>query len=497
MPISTKEQISIALQLHQAGKFSEAETLYTEILKAEPENANTLNLLGLLKLQTNQFEASISYIKKAAALNPCAYYFESLGRAYFENNNTIDAIRSYEKALEFNPNDFDVLFNLALAYKINKQFDKAIEVYEAALVINPNHADLYFNIANAYENKNDTFDALKYYKKAYEYNIQESDIDYFLSTSYLKLKDFEQGWKYYEKRPSKNFAIITQEKQYKEMMISKPLWNGESLDNKTLFIYYEAGLGDSIMYARYIPYIKAKWPTCKILYRPQSNLASLFRESQIDADIIDIKTPENEVIFDTHVPIMTLPYILQHNCESDIPLAEGFINANPLKVKELKEKYFDNNNLKIGIKWQGNPAYDRNRIIPIEAFFNLFELPNTKFYSLQKDDGIEELAKLPKNFELVNLGPSFNDFSDTAAAIENLDLVICNDTSVAHLVCAMGKPCWIMLPFVSNWRWHMDYSYSPWYKSAKLFKQDKLDDWNKAFEQAYIALEETIKQKIT
>lgn len=493
MTISTKEQVSRALQLHQAGNFSEAEILYSEILKAEPENANTLNLLGLLKLQMKQFEDSISYIKKAVAIQPCAYYFESLGRAYFENNNLEEAISSYEKALQFSPNDFDILFYLALAYKKNKQFDKAISVYESALVINPNHADLYFNIANAYENKNDTYNALKYYQKALGLNIQKSDIEYFVSTSLLKLKNFEDGWKYYEYRPSKNFAIITHEKQYKEMMFSKPIWNGESLDNKTLFIYYEAGLGDSIMYARYIPFIKEKWPTCKILYRPQSNLASLFRESGIDADIIDIKTPENEVIFDTHVPIMTLPCVLQHNHESDIPFADGFIKANPQKVEEYKEKYFDNDNFKIGIKWQGNPAYDRNRIIPIDAFFKLFNLPNTKFYSLQKDDGAEELAKLPENFELINLGPTFNDFSDTAAAIENLDLVICNDTSVAHLVCAMGKPCWIMLPFVSNWRWHMDYSYSPWYKSAKLFKQEKLDDWDGAFDEALQILKEISK----
>lgn len=495
MSETTKEEINAALQLHQAGRLVEAEILYSKILDTEPENANTLNLLGLLKIQTKQFEEAIRYIKKAVEIKPTAYYLESLGRAYLETENFTEAINNFEKSLQLKPDDFDVLFNLAFAYKNNKQFDKAIEIYQSALKIKPKSTDVYYNIANAYENKNETEKALENFQKVLEYNFQDDTAYYFIGISQLKLKNFKQGWEYYEVRPCKKFGIITQEKQYKELITSTSMWTGESLDNKTIFIYYEAAFGDTLMYARYIPYLKSKWPSAKILFRPQSSLATLFRDSDLGAEIFDLNTPPEKVVFDTHIPLMSLPYVLEHNSEDDIPYPEGFLKSNPQKVKEYKAKFFNNDKLKIGIKWQGNPAYDTCRIIPIESFYKLFELPNTKFYSLQKDDGAEELDKLPKDFELVDLGATFNDFSDTAAAIENLDLVICNDTSVAHLVCAMGKPCWIMLPFVSNWRWHMDLSYSPWYKSAKLFKQIEHDNWEEVFDRALIGLKALQKLK--
>jgi ADP-heptose:LPS heptosyltransferase len=245
----------------------------------------------------------------------------------------------------------------------------------------------------------------------------------------------------------------------------------------------------------------------------------------LGVEVID--SSYTEIDFDVHIPLMGVPYALGLNSEGQIPLAEGFLKPDPVKVQQYKQKYFFNgetsliNDLvtphpnppqsasptpslvrlvprqqddlpqggreksKIGIKWQGNAAYDRNRIIPIEAFYNLFDLPNTQFYSIQKDDGSEELKNLPSKYNVIDLGSTFNDFTDTAAAIENFDLVICNDTSLAHLAGALGKPCYILLPYVSNWRWHDDFSYSPWYKSVKLFKQTTPDNWSDVFEKVF------------
>jgi len=120
-------------------------------------------------------------------------------------------------------------------------------------------------------------------------------------------------------------------------------------------------------------------------------------------------------------------------------------------------------------------------------------LPQTKFYSLQKGDGIEQLED-SKDFDIVDLGSTFNDFSDTAAAIENLDLVICNDTSVAHLTGALNKPCWVLLPFTQDWRWSIDLTYCPWYKSIKLFKQNKADDWDELFSRVYEELKDYVNK---
>lgn len=490
MSDNIKAQISTALQLHQAGKLVEAEKLYTKILKKHPDSAETLNLLGLLNLQNNKFKDAVSYIKKATELVPCAYFYDSLGRAYFEDGNFEGAIESYKNALKLNDNDFDIWFNLGLAYKNINQLDKSIEAYQKALSIKPNHSSACFNLANVYEQLNDTFTSLDYYKKAYEYSEdKDNDIHYFLALAYLKTKDFENGLKHYEHRPSKPVATLSQALQYKEQMETKPVWTGEDMKDKTLFVYYESALGDTIMYVRYLPLLKNKF--AKVLFKPQLCFVDFFRENDLGVEIIDSKTLPQDVVFDAHISIMSLPYALKLHTE-EIPLSEGHLKANPEKVKAYKEKYFNNDKFKIGIKWEGNTACDLTRVITLKSFYKLFDLPNTKFYSVQKGDGIEELETIPKDYEIISLGETFNDFSDTAAAIENLDLIICNDTSVAHLTGTMGKPCWILLPFVQNWRWHTDLSYSPWYKSVKLFKQNERGNWDEVFDRVKEELKKII-----
>lgn len=453
MSSDIKEQICMALQLHQAGKSLEAEELYNEILNICPDEGNVLNLLGVLKTQNNQFDDAIIYLSKA--------------------------ISKY-------PTFFEAWFNLGLAYKKNNQFDEAIEAYEKASSIEPDNSSVYFNLANVYESKNDTFTAIEYYEKAYEFNKDEkdSDIPFFLGECYLKAKNFEKGLFYHEYRPCKALATYSQTLLYKDIE-SKPLWDGEPIKDKALFVYYEAGLGDTLMYARYLSLLKDK--CAKILFKPQTCFIDLFRENNFGVDIIDNKILPKDVVFDFHIPLMSIPYVLKLHTE-EIPLNEGYLKVNAEKVNIYKEKFFNNDKLKIGIKWMGNTSNDLKRVITIESFYKLFDLPNTQFYSVQKGEGIEALERIPQKYNIIDLSETFNDFSDTAAAIENLDLVICNDTSVAHLAGAMGKPCWILLPFVQNWRWHIDISYSPWYKSIKLFKQSEPDNWDEVFERVYAEL---------
>ena len=147
------------------------------------------------------------------------------------------------------------------------------------------------------------------------------------------------------------------------------------------------------------------------------------------------------------------------------------------------EEYFHNDNFKIGIKWQGNTYYDLERVLKVQDFFRLFELPNTQFYSCQTYEGAEEFEKIREKYNVVNLAPSFKDFSDTAAALENLDLIICNDTSLAHLAGAMKKPCFVLLPHVYNWRWHSDLTKCDWYDCVKIYRQTSNGNWTEVFEE--------------
>ena len=450
MKTNVQNIIETAFELHKQGKLDEAQKLYLQILNKNPNDLNALNLLGMLKTQKKDFESAIYYLEKACKLT-----------------------EDY----------FDIFFNLALAYKNNGQIEKAIQNYEKALSIEPKNPDACFNIANIYEKQNNTQKALEYYQKAYENNIDYDGIHYFLGVGHLKLKNFKEGWKFYEGRPSKKFAITSQELVYPKIMKTKPIWNGTAMPDQTLFVYYDSALGDTIMFARYLPMLTKMFK--KVLFKPQQCFIDLFKENNLGTEIVDNKTLPDDLEFDTHIPIMSIPYILQLNEERDIPFWEGYFKANTKKVQDYKQRFFGNDKIKIGIKWMGNPYYDKERIIPISCFYKLFKLKNTQFYSLQKGEGIEELQKIPSEYNLINLGDTFEDFTDTEAAIENLDLIICNDTSVAHLAGAMGKATWVLLPFVQNWRWHNDLTYSPWYESVKLFKQSQPDNWDEVFEEVY------------
>ena len=144
------------------------------------------------------------------------------------------------------------------------------------------------------------------------------------------------------------------------------------------------------------------------------------------------------------------------------------------------------------VKWQGSTYYENNRVISIESFFKLFERNDCQFYSAQTFEGTEELEKA-KDYNLIDIGKTFENFDDTAAAVENCDLVICNDTSLAHLAAAMGKPVWIVLPYTYNWRWHLDLSKCDWYDGVKLFRQKSVGDWSEVFEDIYSKLLTVLK----
>jgi hypothetical protein len=282
------------------------------------------------------------------------------------------------------------------------------------------------------------------------------------------------------------------QREYKKIS-ERPFWNGTPMPDKTLFVYYECALGDTLMYVRYLELLKGMFK--KVLFKPQITFLDLFRENNFGTEIIDYKILPDAFDFDTHVSLMSLPYVLNHTEEIEIPSTSGYISANSKLVQKFKELYFDNDKLKIGVKWMGNIENDKTRIIDAESFYKLFSIPDIQFYSVQKDDGQDEFNKIPKEYKVTDLSEALNNFSDTAAAIENMDLVICNDTSVAHLAGSMGKPCWVVLPFVQNWRWHSDITYSPWYESVKLFKQIEPGNWDEVFSRIKFELENFDKDR--
>ncbi len=478
---TVNEIINIGFKNHQDGHLDDAENAYTEALKLDCQNAEVCNLMGVLKLQQGEIETAVEWIEKAININPCEYFYETLFQACIRNEQ-YQKIADCEKIVLKNyPKSFSLMFNLALAFKNLKKNLKSIEFYDRALKINPASYQAWFNLAHVYSVEAQCKNAVSALKICKKLRPDDRDTDYFLSIALMRAKDYNKGLKLFETRLCRETAIALQNKTYPNLAAREKLWQGENIKDKTIFVYYEAGYGDVIMFARYLPLLKKRCK--KIIFYPQKPLIPLFEESGLGVDeLIEGFIPERDLDFDVHAPLLSLPYLLGLKDNEVFEASEGYLKASEKLTQEYKEKYFNNDQLKIGIKWQGNTYYDTDRVIPTEAFIPLLEVEGTKFYSFQTFEGSEELKKLEK-YDITDIGAELIDFGQTAAALENLDLVICNDTSLAHLAGAMGKPCIVLLPYEVNWRWHEDLSKCDWYDSVKLFRQKKAGDWSSVFEE--------------
>lgn len=475
---ATEELIQEGFALHQEGKLEEAETAYKKALEQDKDNAEIYNLLGVLKLQQQDVISAVHWVEQAVEKQPNAYFYETLFQTYIRAKLYKEIAKRAHEVLEKFPDNFSLLFNVALAYRNLKRNKEAIKFYEKALKIDPSSYDCWFNLSHLYSVEAETKNALSALKICNKIKPNDPDTEYFLGLALMRLKDYDKGFKYFESRFSKTATIALQNKTYPNKARLDNIWNGENISDKTLLVYYEAGFGDVLMFARYLPLVAKKCK--KLIFMCQKPLSTLFKQNNLGIDqVIDTYIPESEIDFDVHTPMLSLPYLLKLKVNKVFAYSSGYLKPNMDLVEKYKKKYFENDKIKVGIKWQGNTYFDYDRVIPAEAFAPLMQVENTQYYSFQTFEGSED-AKVLKG--IIDVGKDFVDFSQTAAAMANLDLVICNDTSLAHLAGAMGIPCWIVLPYEVNWRWHTDLSVCDWYDSVKLFRQHKQNDWNSVFE---------------
>lgn len=465
-----------AFNLHSQGKIKDAEKIYKEILEQNPDNAEVLNLLGIIKIKENLFNEAVDLIKKALSIVENSYFYENLAKAYEGTKNYKEEIKTLKKACKLKDCGFEIYFLLGLAYKNNIEFKNAEKAYLKALEINPQSEKTCYNLASLYLFLNNPQKAIEYFKKCLEIKPGDKEVLYFLSLAYFRIKDYETGEKHFENRLCRQTAIISQEITYPNLIKKSKLWQGENIFDKTLYTYYEAGFGDMIMFARYLPELQKRCK--KIILKPQKELSELFRENFPQIEVMDLFYDENEFDFDVHVPFLSVPYTMGLKNKQIFTGHKGYLKAKKEKVAYFKTKFFNNDKFKIAIKWQGNTYYEKDRVINVEAFSPLFNLPDVKIYSAQTFEGSEEFEKLSSKYDITDLSKSFKDFSYTAGALANIDLVICSDTSLAHLAGAMGKPCIVLLPYNYNWRWHMDLTHCDWYDSVKLFRLGEKESWN-------------------
>lgn len=471
---TTSTVLSQAHQLHQSGRVQEAITLYEQILPQQNNNDTLLFLLGTAYRQTGRQQLAIELLRKSLRLNPHnAGAFNNLGNAFKDLNQVEDAIESYGEALRLAPDFADAHLSRGLMLRRLNRLEEALASYDEVLRINPQSAVALNNKGNVYQYQVRFSEALICYNRALKIQPDLIDLLWNKSLLLLLMGDFLKGWQLYECR----FDKANLKKDYYNF--PQPGWRGQKdLSGKTLLVHGEQGFGDVIQFCRYLPLVKAMG--AEIILEVMKPLVPLVATLQCPITVI----AKGEALppFDAYCPVMSLPYAFKTTLTS-IPNATPYLFSNPLKTLEWREKLGTRQGLRVGLVWSGTRTHknDANRSIRLEELLPLTRLP-IEWHSLQKEYREYDMDVLKQHPEIHQHQDHLNDYSDTAALIDCLDLVISVDTSVAHVAGAMGKPVFILLPFAPDFRWLLNREDSPWYPTARLYRQDESRSWTKVIQ---------------
>ena len=472
-----------ALAHHQAGRLREAEALYRAILAAEPGNADALHLLGVARHQQGAHDEAIALIGKAVAADPRRPEFHNnlgeaqrlcgrpaqaeqayraalaldanlaaahgnLGHALLAQERVEAAAESYERAAALDPGNAGVLVNLAFALLELGRLQDAEQRAREALALRPGDAEAHQFLAAALAGLERFDEAAASYRRALELKPDYVEAHVNFAQLCLLRGDYAEGWKHYAWRPRP------------DVRQAAPWTGAEDLRGKSILLQYEQGLGDTIHFCRYAPLVAARG--AKVLLRVPDVLAPFLQHL---GQIVPEGAPPPRT--DYYSPLLSLPAAFGTTL-ADIPASIPYLHADP---GDWREKLGGGAEPLVGLCWRGNPAYkgDRHRSTSLKALEPLLAVPGVRFVSLQRERREDE-----RHPALVHVGA---DFGSTASLVAALDLVICVDTVWAHWAGAIGRPLWLMLPRAAHWCWMTEREDSPWYPTARLFRQQESGDW--------------------
>ena len=436
-----------------------------DALSASPNDAKLHIKLGILHLGQAKPELAKAAFERALELTPdniSAHTGMANSLAALKDNDGAMAILG--AGLKLHPKSPTLLSELGRLHRTLGDLGQAEAHYAQAASIEPNAASLHYNLGSTFLHQHKTDDAKQALKRAIEISPNMAEAHAHLGMAMMMDGDLEGGWPEYEWR--------WKGQGFPNKQADAPLWDGKPMPGKTLLLSYEQGYGDAFQFARYVA-IAAEVSGARVVLEAQKPIAELMKTITGVDEVIERGATLPP--FDAQAPLMTLPMILGTTMQT-IPSEIPYLSADPAKVKTWAKR-MDGDGRKIGLIWRGNPDQLNNifRSCPPKALAPLLGTANARFFSLQKDMTDDECDALPG---VVDLAADFKDFSDTAAAMANLDLVISVCTSTAHLAGALGRPTWVMLSAASDWRWFLDRDDSPWYPTAQLFRQKTLHHWD-------------------
>jgi len=464
-----------ALGHHQAGRLPDAERLYRQILALDPRHPDGLHLLGVLAHQTGHHEAAVETIRQAIANNNREPSFYShLGLALQALGRMDAAAASYRQALALNPNFAEAHNNLGNAQKALGDLEQAIGSYERALALHPDYVDAHSNLGLSLQLLGRFDEAAAHYERAIALNPDYAHARWNQALLQLLFGDLASGLRNYEWRwQSANKPRNLKQRQ----------WRGEPLKGASILLDVEQGIGDTLQFLRYLPMVQAAGGS--VVLGVPANLRRLVAELPGLAYLGTSGEPLPP--FDWHCPLMSLPLAFGTTLES-IPTQTPYLSVPADAQRMAASLPWPADGLRVGIAWAGSPTHlgDRFRSIPFPLLEPLLHIEGAHFFSLQLGPEAAQLATAQA--PITDLAPAITDLADTAALMQQLDLVIAVDTAVVHLAGALGRPVWVMLPFSPDWRWMLDREDSPWYPTMRLFRQPQFGDWPAVVDAMRIAL---------
>lgn len=467
-PGHLEAHLNRGIALNKLQRFDEALVCFGQALALQPGYAEAHNHRGTALQGVQRLGEALASYDRALALKPD--YVEALnnrGTALRGLQRLTEALASYDRALVLNPDHVEVHINRGdTLYELGR-LAEALASYDRALALQPDQVEMHINRGNSLRALRRFAEALTSYDRALALHPGDARAQWNKSLLKIQLGDYEDGWRLYEwgwqngKRGTpRNFP--------------QRRWLGEdAIAGKVLLIHPEQGLGDFVQFCRYVPLAAALG--ARVVLETPSALVPLV--STLDGDCTVIEKGQRLPAFDLHCPVMSLPLAFKTTLAT-IPATVPYLRADEEKCALWRQRLGAKGKPRIGIAWSGNARHnnDHQRSIPFALLQPLFSLP-VEFHALQNEIRANDAAVVARCMQLHSHQAELTDFAETAALIEAMDVVLAVDTAVAHVAGALGKEVWILLPFSADYRWMFNRSDSPWYPTARLFRQPAPGDW--------------------
>ena len=478
-PEDTKPVFNLALILEEAANSEAALAAYETITSIAPEMFEAWVNLGNLHHRENRFTAAAKAYERALSVNPeDASTWSRLGVVADALGAQDEARAHYRTALELDPKCVEAHYNMGISLREQGDLAAAIDSYRAAVSVDADQVadqDNYGTALLAQGQLDDTVDAYRQATGGDPVNAVHANSAWNLSLALLLSGNYEEGWRWYEWRFHKGSATPPS--------FEKPRWYLDAPVDARVLVWAEQGYGDTMQFVRYVPMVKARAGTVILEIHP--NLRCLLDGF---GGAVTVVSGEAVPEHDFHIPMLSLPGLFGTTVDS-VPANIPYLSGDPERVTYWRERLAGDGRT-IGLSWRGNPENqnDRHRSVDPTLLGPLLHAPGCRFFSLQKIPAAGDWDVLANVGPITDLGPELDDFFETAAVIEALDLVITVDTATAHLAGGLGKSSWLMLPFIPDWRWMLDAEESLWYPSLRLFRQTEMDSWPTVIERMTVAL---------